>query len=592
MKKIILADGAFGTYLYQKGIPIEKNFSLLNIENQELIKSIHLEYIKAGSELIETNTFSANLYKIFDPELCYKVNLYGAIIAKQASNGKALVAGSIGPTGKLLYPFSDIKKEDLKKFFLPQIQGLLDGNVDLLAVETQTLIEEAEEILKAIKELNKNIPILLSFTFNEDKKTPYGATIKDVVEIAEKYKVDYVGANCGLGPSYFLDLIKEFSYLTKIPFSVMPNAGLPIMKKGTFIYSCYPDYFTNNMLKISNFGVAIIGGCCGTEPKHIAHLKIQLNNLPNLTNNTFSFYIQDKKKSKFHLNEENLFKEKIQKKDFIISIETYPPKGFLTNKNYTYLSNLKNLNIQFINVVDLPMAKMRMSGIAFAHIMKEKFNFEPILHFTCRNRNILSIYGDLLGARALGIKNILSLTGDPPTIGDYPHASANYDLTNIGLLNLIKLLNEGKDIAYKDIDVVYDFFTGTSLSYNDLHDTSKILEKISAGANFFFSQPIFENFFIEKYSNEFKIPIIIGILICKDYEQLEYFAKEVPDIAIPDKILNQFKINKNNFLEFQNDFLLNLILEVKNLINGIYIIAPGLNFEYLKSFIFKLYKIL
>lgn len=584
---MILADGAFGTYLYKKGVPLNKNFSLLNLENPELIKSIHKEYIIAGAELIETNTFSANLYKIQDEELCYRVNLEAVKIAKEVAENKVLVAGSIGPIGKPIYPFSEIKKEEIKKYFFPQIKGLIDGNVDLLIVETQILIEEAEEIIKSIREIRKDIPIILSFSFNEDQTTPFGATIKDVVELAEKYRVEFVGANCGVGPSITLEIITKFLNLTKIPISSMPNAGYPIYKKGGFFYPSHPEHFSQYLIKMAQEGVKIIGGCCGTEPKHISLIKQDLIKISEGKREK-RIFVEEKIKKERVIEEENLFKEKIKRREFIISLETYPPKGILTHEIINRLKILKEKGIEFINVVDLPLARMRMSGIAFAHIIKEKLGIEPILHFTCRDRNILSIYADLLGARNLGIKNILALTGDPPIIGDYPHATATYDLTKIGLLKLMKLLNEGKDISGRNIMIKFDFFAGTSISFHEIEDEDKVKEKIDAGAEFLFTQPLYEISYIEKFKEKFNFPIFAGILLCKDLNQMEYFAKEVPDIDIPEGILKKFYEFKEDFLKVQEEIIFNLILNLKRISNGIYITSPGIKFEFLEKMVGKL----
>lgn len=557
----------------------------MNLEVPELIKSIHLEYIIAGAELIETNTFSANLYKIPDEEKCYKVNIEGAKIAKEVAKNKLIVAGSVGPIGKLLYPFSEIRKEDVKKYFYPQIKGLVDGNVDLIAVETQILIEEAEEIIKVIKEIRKDMPILLSFSFNEDRMTPFGVSVKDVVELAEKYKVEFVGANCGVGPLSFVEIIDEFLSLTKIPVSSMPNAGLPTYKKGGFFYSSHPEHFSNYALKMVQQGVKIIGGCCGTEPRYISNIKQKMSEFIDIKKKNRVFIKEKKEKKKEVLEEKNLFRDKIRNKEFIFSLEVYPPKGILNEKIFENLKNLKEKGIDFVNVVDLPLAKMRMSGIAFAHIIKEKIGFEPILHFTCRDRNILSIYADLLGARALGIKNILALTGDPPIMGDYPHATATYDLTKIGLLRLIKYLNEGKDISGREIEINFDFFAGTSISFSEIEEEDKIKEKIEFGAKFFFTQPIYETYFIKKFKEKFDFPIFAGILICKDMKMLEYFAKEVPDIEIPEKILISFEKFQEDFLKFQEDFLIDLIKDLKEVANGVYLISPGVKKEIIERII-------
>lgn len=586
-KKLIIADGAFGTYLYKKGVPLNKNFSLLNIENPEFIKSIHKEYILAGAQLIETNTFSANLYKIPDEDVCYKVNLEGAKIAKECAGKDVLVAGSVGPIGKPLYPFSEIKREDIKKYFYPQIKGLIDGGVDLIAVETQILIEEAGEILKSIKEIKKDIPVILSFSFTQEKATPYGVSVKDIVELAEKYKVDYVGANCGIGPVVALDIIKEFTYLTKIPLSSMPNAGMPVYRKEGFFYPSHPDHFSKYAIQMINEGVKIVGGCCGTEPKHISSVKQNLMEISEEKKEKTIFIEKREKEEPAILKEENLFKEKIKNKQFIISLEVYPPKGILTDRRIERLKRLKQKGLVFVNVVDLPLAKMRMSGIAFAHLIKEKLSLEPILHFTCRDRNILSIHADLLGARALGIKNILALTGDPPIVGDYPHATATYDLTATGLLRLMKLLNEGKDISGKNIDIKLDFFAGTSLSFSEIENEQKINEKVDFGAEFFYTQPLYNTFYIKKFKEKFDFPIFAGILLCKDFRQFEYFAKEVPGIEIPEEISVKFENFRKEFLKVQVEFISNLIDEFKHIVNGVYIACPGVKTEIIENIIKK-----
>ncbi len=586
-RRLILADGAFGTYLYKKGIPLNKNFSLLNKETPEFIKSIHREYILAGAQLIETNTFGGNLYKIQDESLCYELNLFGAKIAREVAQDKIIVAGSAGPVGKPLYPFSEIKKEDIKNYFYSQIKGLIDGGVDLIAVETQILIEEAEEILKTIKEIKKDIPIILSFSFTEEKTTPYGVSVKDIVELGERFKVNYVGANCGIGPSVAMDIIREFVSGTKIPVCSMPNAGMPVYGKKGFFYPSHPEHFSKYAIQMVKEGVEIIGGCCGTEPKHISTIKQNLMEIGCEKKKKRIFIKEKKKKEPAVLKEENPFKEKIKSEQFIISLEVYPPKGILTDRKIERLKRLKEKGLIFVNVVDLPLAKMKMSGIVFAHLIKERIGLEPILHFTCRDRNVLSIHADLLGARALGIKNILALTGDPPIIGDYPHATATYDLTSAGLLKLIKLFNQGKDISGKNIDIKLDFFAGTSLSFSDIEDEKRINEKIDFGAEFFYTQPLYNKGYIQKFKEKFDFPVFAGLLLCKDFKQFEYFAKEVPGIEIPEEISMKFEKFKKKFLKVQMEFALNLIDEFKDILNGIYIVCPGVETEIIENIIKK-----
>lgn len=496
-----------------------------------------------------------------------------------------IVAGSVGPIGKPLYPFSEIKKKDIKKYFYPQIKGLIDGGVDLIAIETQIILEEAEEILKMVREIKKDIPILLSFSFTEEKITPYGVSVRDIVKLAENYKVDYVGANCGIGPVVALDIIKEFLFLTDIPVSSMPNAGMPVYKKGGFFYPSHPEHFSKYAIQMVREGVKIIGGCCGTEPRHISEIKQNLMEIKEERNRKKIFIEEKKEKEPAFIKEENVFREEIKRGKFIISLEVYPPKGILTEKRLEKLKDLKEKGLKFVNVPDLPLAKMRMSGIAFAHFIKEKLNLEPILHFTCRDRNILSIHADLLGARALGIKNILALTGDPPIIGDYPHATATYDLTASGLLKLIKLLNEGKDVSGRKIDIKLDFFAGTSLSFNEIKDKDKIKEKIDMGAEFFYTQPVYEIVYIERFKNIFDFPIFPGILLCKDFKQLEYFAKEVPGVEIPENIIKKIEEFKDDFLKVQEEIVFNLIDNLKGFSEGIYIIAPGAKGEILEKII-------
>jgi methionine synthase I (cobalamin-dependent)/5,10-methylenetetrahydrofolate reductase len=591
---LILGDGAMGTLLYERGISYEHSFDEQNLSHSKIVLNVHLDYIKAGAEIIETNTFGSNQIRLAKFGLENKVkeiNQAGAKIARQAREiaGKdVFVAGSMGPLGKPLEPLGKISETEAFEFFKEQAEGLLEGGVDLFIVETMTNLKEIKIAISAIKKICE-LPIIAEMTFAEDGLTFMGNSPEEVAEELSQLKVDVIGANCSVGPQKMLDVISTLARKTKCKLSAMPNAGLPGWVDGRFIYLSSPDYFTEYALKFIQAGATIVGGCCGTTPEHIKAIHKALKSFQNTQGNSLIYFpaeieeIEEKKETK-KSKEISTFAEKLKRK-FVISVELDPPRGTNPEKLLKGAELLYKNGVDAVNIADSPMARVRMSCLPLAVLIKEKTNLDLILHFTCRDRNLMGLQADLIGAHALGIKNILALTGDPPSLGDYPQATAVYDIDSIGLVKVISQLNQGEDWIGNSIGEPTSFFTGVAVNPT-LKDYAKEMrrfeKKIEAGALFAFTQPLYDMKVIENFKKDtesYNIPIILGILPLYSFRHAEFLHNEVPGIIIPEKIRQRMKKVEEKGASEGVKIARELLLQSKSMFSGIYLMPSFGKYE-------------
>ena len=575
--KVIIFDGAMGTMLYSKGVPKGHCYDELNLSWPEIVKDIHQAYVDSGAEVIETNTFGANriiLDKYFDlGEKVKDINYYGAKIARQIARGKAFVAGSIGPISRSLEKVKELSDDDKLLVFKEQAEALIEGGVDLLMLETFSCVSEVISAIRGVRKVSKDIPIIASLSFTSTGLTIKGENPYLVSSKLDNEEVDVIGANCGTGPQGVLDIIKKIKKNTKKNLSTLPNAGLATFRLGKFLYPFNPGYFADYGKKFLNEGVKIIGGCCGTTPEHIKLLneKIKGEEVVRRVYKSVKVEMEEEKYGNRIIKTD--FSEKI-KNNFVVGVEIDPPKNPKVNNVLKYVEQLLNYGVDFVTIADSPMAKARMNPIMLAKIIRDKFNIETIVHYTCRDRNILAIQADFVGANASDIRNFLVLSGDPPSIGDYPFATGVYDIDSIGLLNMIKNLNMGMDFLGNPLKGNTDIFAGAAFNPNiGEKEINRALNKIKNGANFFLTQPVFNpNIFKGVKDKLNNIPILAGLLILTGEKMAEYFKFEVPGIEVPDELYNELKGEKKN-LEKALKISLNIVNGLKKFVNGV-IITP------------------
>lgn len=547
----ILADGAMGTMLHAHGIGFDKCFDELNLTNPSAVAEIHRAYIEAGAQLILTNTFGANRFKLGKHGLGEKVvelSQAGVDLAKRvvaASFRDVLVAGSVGPLGVRIAPFGRVQPEQARTAFAEQIGALAEAGADLIVIETMSDLYEIKEAIKAARQVC-NLPIVASVTFTRDDRMVLGDNPAKVARMLKETGVEVIGVNCSGGPAQLLRILKQMCQA--VPdgkFWVKPNAGWPEQVGGRIMYPADADYFGDYALSFREMGACIVGGCCGTTPQHIAAMRKALNSTPRINQPHIAIFPQEEI-TEIIQEQPTQFAQKLTAGGFAISVEMDPPRGLSTHKLLAGASLLADAGADVINVADSPMARMRMSAWAVCDVVQRKVGVETTLHFPTRGRNLLRVQGDLLAAHALGIRNVFVVMGDPTSIGDYPEAMDNYDLVPSGLIKLIKQgFNAGVDHSGTSIGQPTSFFVGAALNLcpPDIDSEIKNLHrKLKAGADFFLTQPVYDAndgpLLLEKYEAKYgklEKPILVGILPLVSTRHANFLHNEVPGIFIPDE---------------------------------------------------------
>jgi homocysteine S-methyltransferase len=552
--EVVVFDGGVGTYLYEKGIYINTCFDELNSTNPDIVSKVHRDYVAAGADVIETNTFGANRFKLaphgLEPKV-FELNLKGAQLAKAAAGGEVLVAGSVGPLGVQIEPLGKLSYDEARDAFKEQVRGLLEGGVDLIVLETFGLVAELDQAIRAVKELNKEIPVMAQVTINDDGNLLSGATLESFVKGMENTGVDTLGLNCSVGPRAMLDALETLKTLTAMPISVQPNAGLPQNIGGRNIYMTSPEYMAEYAKRFIQTGATIVGGCCGTNPEHIRAIRRAVRALqPVKRMDRSSASLTVTAPEAVHVagrTEKSRLSTKLARGEFVTLAELVSPRGVSPLKEVAKARRLHHFGIDAINIPDGPRASARMSALAMAAIIQRDIGIETVLHFACRDRNVIGMQSDLLGAWALGLRNVLAITGDPPKLGNYPSATAVFDVDAIGLTNVINRLNHGLDLAGNPIGDPTGFSIGVGVNPGaiNLDEELKRLEwKIEAGAEYMITQPVFDIRILERFMEriaDVKIPLICGIWPLVSYRNAEFMNNEVPGASVPAEILERMR---------------------------------------------------
>ena len=590
--KPLLADGAMGTLLHARGIATQTGFDELNLTRPELVAQVHREYIAAGSELIETNTFAANRYKLADYGLADHVrdiNLAGARLAREAveATGRddVYVAGSLGPLGVGIQPYGRTRPEDARAAFAEQIGALAEGGVDLILLETFTDLHEMQQALAAAREAAPDLPVVCEMTFAQDNRTLLGDLPGQVARDLHQAGADVIGVNCSGGPEQISRIVQAMRHAVPDALcSAMPNAGFPQHVGGRTMYSATEDYFGDYALTLKSLGASIIGGCCGTTPNHIAAMRTALDsparpvtsNLPMI-----EFMAEDEPGAPERPTE---MARKLAEGKFVISVEMKPPRAYNLNRLLASAQLLQSAGADVLNIADSPTARMRMSPWAVCHVLQSRLGLETVLHFPTRGRNLLRIQGDLLGAHALGLRNIFVCMGDPTRIGDYPEAMDNYDIVPTGLIELVqKRLNEGQDQAGNSIGQPTSFNVGCALNMGAVDVDKEITllrKKIDNGADFALGQPVFEPAIAERFLHRYeevagaplRLPVLMGVMPLYGLKHAQYLHNEIPGISIPDPLLQRLEQAGDDAPQEGVRIAQGLLRDMRGLVQGAYII--------------------
>ncbi len=548
----VLCDGAMGTLLYAKGVFINRSYDELNLSQPDLIRGIHHDYLQAGAEIIETNTFGANSFRLGRHSLADKVreiNRVGARLAREAAKSfDVWVAGSVGPLGTRIEPLGKTSFQEAHDAFREQIESLVEGGVDLLILETFGYLEEIHQAILAARDVNAKLPIVAQVTIDEDGNCLDGSDPETFVPKLVEWGADVIGCNCSVGPVAMLDAIERVRALTSLPLSAQPNAGIPRSVDGRNIYLCSPEYMASYARKFVATGVRVVGGCCGTTPEHIRVMKSALR-VGEARGRTAAAKGSGAQSAPMAtpavpLESRSPLGAKLAKGEFVTMVEIVPPKGIDIRKEIEGARFLQSVGVDAVNIPDSPRASARMSNQALSLLIQREVGIDAILHYTCRDRNVLCIQSDLLGAAAVGIRNLICITGDPPKMGNYPDATAVFDVDAIGLVNIVHNLNRGLDLGGNPIGAGTGFVIGVGANpgITDLDEEVRRFEfKVQAGADYAVTQPVFDLRLLENFLRRIehcRIPVIAGIWPLVSVRNAEFMKNELR-VSVPDTILER-----------------------------------------------------
>ncbi len=584
-ERVIVADGAMGTYLYSKGEYITHSWEQLSLTRPDLVRGVHREYIAAGADMIETNSFGANRFRLSRYGLegsVREINLSAAKDAVYEARGGVYVAGSIGPLGVSLEPIGSVKKEDASAAFEEQAAALVEGGVDIIILETFASVEELELAVAAARKAGGPIPVIAQMCFNEDGMTAMGDPAEKVARILDSLPVDVIGANCSVGPAAMLDIVPKLLSGTRKPVSAMPNAGYPRVHEGRMIYMTTPEYLETYAKRLIRAGVRLIGGCCGTTPAHIRAVHHAVRALsPARVQIETKEVKPEEAVVPVPTAEKSAFAKKLAGGKFVTCVEILPPKGADPSKVLETAKKLRESGVDACNIPDGPRASARMSPMSLAALIRQNSGADPVLHYTCRDRNILGMQSDLLGAHAIGLRDILAVTGDPPKLGNYPDATAVYDVDAIGLVKIINNLNHGLDVAGNRIGAPTAIHVGVGVNpaaVNIEEEVSRLRQKVRNGAEFVFTQPVFDANLFFKFLDmipEIKTPVLIGILPLASIRMAEFLHNEVPGMSVPEDVRARLAEAGDKAPEVGIKIAVDVLREVRGRVRGAYVMSPG-----------------
>ena len=595
-QRVLVCDGAMGTMLYAKGVFLNRSFDELNLTKPELVGEVHQAYVRAGADVVETNTFGANRIKLGAFGLAdqvHAINLQGAKIARHAAREAVYVAGAIGPLGIRIEPWGKTGADEAEEFFREQARGLLEGGVDVFVLETFRDVNEIGAAIRAVRSIC-DLPIVAQVTTEDDGNSLDGAAPEAFVPELERLGAQVVGLNCSVGPAAMLETIERMAHVATVKLSAQPNAGRPREIEGRNIYLCSPEYMASYARRFINNGVRLVGGCCGTTPEHIRQIKAAVRALASdiKVGSTRPPGSRAAVSTPAHVDpvpraEKSRMANGLSRGAFVVSVELVPPRGFRADALVDRARQLRIHGVDLVNVPDGPRASARMSALSVAVLVQQQAGVETILHFACRDRNLLGMQSDLLGAHSMGVRNVLLITGDPPQVGDYPDATAVGDVDSIGLTNMVRQLNRGADVGGQGIGAPTAFHIGVAVNPAALDPDEELRRfeyKVKAGAEFAITQLVFDPaelaLFLRRIG-EFRIPVMAAIAPLESLRHTEFMANEIPGVRVPDEVVERMQRADANGRAAAEGLAIarEIAAEIRPLVQGVQISTAGESIE-------------
>jgi methionine synthase / methylenetetrahydrofolate reductase(NADPH) len=587
---VYLFDGAMGTMLYSKGVFINKCYDELNVRNPEIVLEVHRQYVKAGAEILETNTYGANRVKLhgfgIEDEL-RDINMRAAEIARKAAGDSVYVAGGIGPLGIRIEPYGPTALEEAREIFREQATALNEAGVDLFVCETFSNISEIEQAIIAIRDVC-SLPVVAQMTIGTDGRTIFGDVPRTFAQRLDRAGADVIGINCSVGPDLMLDAIEEIASVTAKKISCQPNAGLPRDVNGRQMYMASPEYFSKYAKRLIHKGVKFIGGCCGTTPEHVKMMADAVR--PLSPRRTFVVIERNGRADQAvgvepaPMETRSNWGRKLANGEFVTTIEIVPPKGPNAEAMLKSVESIKAAGVDGVNVPDGPRAQNRMGAIAVAVLLQQRVGIEAVLHYCCRDRNLLGMHSDLLGCAALGLRNLLLITGDPPKMGPYPEATAVFDIDSIGLTNMVSLMNRGLDLGSNPFGEPTRFTIGVGVNPGHLdldYELKRLDWKVKAGAEYAITQPVFDVRQLEHFLGRIEhmhLPVVAGIWPLLSYRNAQFMNNEVPGVSVPEDVMERMRIasekSKEHALHEGVTIARETLARVRERVAGVQVSAP------------------
>ncbi|HEY5546120.1 MAG TPA: bifunctional homocysteine S-methyltransferase/methylenetetrahydrofolate reductase [Gemmatimonadaceae bacterium] len=607
-ESVVVFDGAMGTMLYARGVFINQCYDELNTRAPDLVRAVHAEYAQAGAEVLETNTFGANRVKLAQYGLEAQTgdfNRAAARLARDVAGEHCLVAGAVGPLGVRLEPYGPTSHDEARTVFAEQMVALKEGGADLFVVETFGDLEEIGQAVRAARDVDPLMPVVAQMTIGTDGRTPFGASPEDVASWLDGLSVDVIGLNCSVGPQGILEGIERMVHVTRRKLSAQPNAGMPREVGGRAMYMASAEYMATYARHLVQAGAKIVGGCCGTTPEHIRAIANGVRPMAPRLGRQKPLSASAESRVTSHetreaqspvtvqesravepvpFAERSRFAAKIAAQQFVTSVEIVPPRGVNADKMLADVALLRDAGVDAVNVPDGPRAQSRMGAMMTSLLIEQRVGIETVTHYCCRDRNLLGMLSDLLGAAAVGLRNILLITGDPPKMGPYPDATAVFDIDSIGLTNLVRNLNHGLDPGGNPIGEPTRYAIGVGCNPAALDpavELKRFMYKVEAGAEFAVTQPVFDVAQLERFLREIdgvRIPIVAGIWPLVSARNAEFLANEVPGVVVPEAVLQRMRKANDRSREHAVAegiaIAREMLAQVRDTVNGVQVAAP------------------
>jgi len=611
----VLFDGAIGTMLYAKGIFINQCYDELNLRSPDLVRDIHRAYRQIGAEVLETNTFGANRLKLAGYGLAQQadeINRVAAQLAREVAGDDLLVAGAIGPLGVRLEPYGPTSLEGARGLFIEQMQALKDGGADCFVLETFSDLHEIEQAIRAAREVDPAMPVIAQMAVGEDGRTAYGAAPEQVARALDGYGADIIGLNCSVGPQGMLAAIEKMAVVTTRKLSAQPNAGMPRDVGGRTMYMASPEYMASYARHLLHAGARVLGGCCGTTPEHIRAIAHGVRplvprqmarlephpptdgnrsqpgaaNPDDASSRSVPLQVDSRRPGvdPVPFGARSKWAEKLARGQMVASVEIVPPRGVDAEKMLRDVAVLKAAGVDAVNIPDGPRAQSRMAAVLTSLLVEQRVGIETVTHYCCRDRNLLGMLSDLLGAAAVGLRNILVITGDPPKMGPYPDATAVFDIDSIGLTNLVHQLNRGLDPSGNPIGKPTQFAIGVGVNPTAPdadYELKRFEYKAEAGAEYAITQPVFDLAQLETFlsrAGHVRIPIVAGVWPLTSVRNAEFLANEVPGVVIPDQVIARMRHaneqSKEHAIAEGVAIAREMVIALRGTVQGVQVSAP------------------